>query len=200
MTQSKKIPKSNLNKLTLEKLCNQLLDKEHTKYLIDNHPYNGEITQLNCLQALKMFNEDLNEKTNKFYVLAGGLSQIPNNLEKNIKKNGGVIKLQHRLTNVKYNKKTKVFTCLFDPQEKYKTKNLILALDGLSLINLVNGGNLEPLKSIKKSINSIIPNKLLRTYCRYPNDWFKNFGKVVTGEPIKFIIPINPATGLIMSN
>ena len=72
--------------MTLEKLCIKLLDSEHSKFLLDNHPFNGEITKLNCTQALKMFSEDLNEKTNKFYVLAGGLSQIPDNLEKVIKK------------------------------------------------------------------------------------------------------------------
>ena len=195
--ESKNLSHDELNKLTLEKLCLKVLDKDHVKFLMENHPFNGEITKLNCSQAIKMFSNDLSER-NKFFVLGGGLSQITDNLSKEIKKNGGKINLNQRLIKVKYH--DKIFTCLFDSGESHQTKNLVLALDGESLINLVKNKKIEPLNKMTSEFNSIIPSSLLRTYCRYPDGWFKNFGKVVTGSPIKFIIPINPDTGLIMSS
>ena len=102
--ESKNLSHDELNKLTLEKLCLKVLDEDHVKFLMDNHPYNGEITKLNCSQAIKMFSNDLSE-TNKFFVLGGGLSQITDNLSKEIKKNGGKINLNQRLTRVKYHDK-----------------------------------------------------------------------------------------------
>ena len=94
--------KDRLNDMTFGEYCLKELDKNHLQYLQDYHPYYSEIKILNCLQAIKVFKEDLNEQQ-KFYMLSGGLSQITRKLLNAFKKNGGKVKLNHMLTDIKTN-------------------------------------------------------------------------------------------------
>ena len=199
---SKKYTKEELRKITVEDLCNKELGSNHTKYLFDNYPYYSELSVLNCENAINMLDNDLSEE-NTFYVLAGGLTQIINNLEKSFKKNNGKIFLEHSLEDIKYDKISRIFTLTFNNLGKekiIKTNKLICALDKTSLdkINFLN-------KNIKY-LNSLQCQPLLRIYQKYPvkngKSWFSDLGKVVTPfnkNKLKFFIPINPEKGLVMT-
>ena len=108
---------------------------------------------------------------------------------------GGKIKLNHMLSNLELINKS--FKCNFKRLEHTITTssdNVILACDGL---NIQKMRFLKHFK-IDSLTQSVKVEPLFRIYAVYNKAWFKDLPKIVTNEKIKYIIPINEKTGLIM--
>ena len=74
---------------------------------------------------------------------------------------------------------------------------------GTDVIMACDGFSLQKMKWLKKFnildlLNNVKCQPLLRTYAIYNNKWFNNLPKIVTNEHIKYIIPIDYKSGLIM--
>ena len=109
------------------------------------------------------------------------------------------IKVQHTLRDFKLRNGTYYLeTVSGSKKKKFKTNNLILALDKTPLLSL------PYLSSLKPKLDSVKKVTLVRIYAIYPIDkktqkvWFHDIGKVTTDIEIKYIIPYNPQEGLIM--
>ena len=190
--------KAYLQQNTLYSICEDLYGENMAQYLKNYHPYDIEISSMNGEIAVELFKNDLNEDLD-FYLLAGGLSQVTNNLYQEYKKNKGTFKPFHRLLSYIYEEHSGVFTCSFEHNMQSKnitTKNLILAIDGQAIHNIKSNMNIPNIKSTKLA-------PLLRTYSIYPKNsdgkyWFHDIGKVVTDNYLKFIIPYDMNNGVIM--
>ena len=63
------------------------------KYLENMYPYYSEIVLVNAKLAIQEFIKDLGHNKT-FYVLGGGLSQITDNLTREFKSLGGILRLK----------------------------------------------------------------------------------------------------------
>lgn len=162
------------------------------KYTEEKYQYYSEIAHLNAKDALKLFTKDLNN-IRQYYILSGGLSQIINKLIDYIKKNGGIIKNNTMIEEIV---ETHNECYKFLVNDKYIGKNLICAVPKNSLKNL------KIFKPINDLLDKVVCKPLYRIYAKYPvkngKCWFSDLPKYATNLPIKFFIPYNYSTGLVM--
>ena len=193
VTKSNKISKKSLQSQTLYELTKSLYDQSTATFLRQNYPYYSEINVMNSYDAIRTINNDL-DNNHEFYVLDGGLSQLVEKMRKDFIKKGGKIILDTQLIDVDV--KNKEFNCIFNNNNKLNVKctDLILACDGYNLkkMKFLNKFNFTNL------IDSVSCQPFLRTYAIYKDCWFKDLPKIVTNEYIKYIIPIDYNSGLIM--
>ena len=221
LEKSSSISKNDLLKTNLSKLSDKLLDLEESNYFKSSFEYISELENLNAYESIETFKNDLNHKL-QFYLFKNGFSELIELMGKFLQENNCDIKLQHTLINIKKEKETYILDILNSSNSNsnsyktnsnsyktnsnsyktnsnsYKTNNLILALDKTALLSIPY---LKPIYSILNSVEGI---PLLRIYAIYPADpktkkvWFHDIGKVTTDLDIKYIIPYNIKTGLIM--
>ena len=192
------LSKNELLSTNITKLCSKLLTNLECKYFKESFEYISEIDDLNSFDAIDAFKNDLHP-TIKFFIFKNGFSELINLMVNFLKDNNCYIKLNHTLRNIKKNNETyhlEVNNIL--KNKSFKTKNLILALDKVPLLSL------PYLKSIKPILENVKSIPLLRIYAIYPPNiktgkvWFHDLGKITTDLEIKYIIPIDSSTGLIM--
>ena len=189
---SKKIGKKKLQSITFHELVKELYDTKTGTFLKQSYPYYSELCVLNAYDSIRTLTRDLSEK-DTFYVLDGGLSQLINRMKDDFIKKGGKLKLNSELTNIEIVENNSIL-CSFITGEKTICESLILACDGK---NLQNMAFLNKFK-IHDLLNSVKCEPLLRTYAIYNNKWFNDLPKIVTNEYIKYIIPIDYDSGLVM--
>lgn len=195
---SSKFSKEQLLKMNMNELCQKVLDKEECLYFKSGFEYICELEDLNSYEAIDTFQNDLNNSF-QFYLFKNGFSELIDLIQNFLKENNCSIKTQHTLRSIKRNGDTYNLDIQNLGKKKFfKTPNLILALDKTPLMSL------QYLSSIKPLLENVHKIPLLRIYACYPSDpktkkvWFHDIGKVTTDLEIKYIIPYNPATGLIM--
>lgn len=185
--QKKEIKKSDLINITFFQYLMTIYDSETVQYIKDTFGYDSEIMNLNAHAAIKMFKDDL-LSDDDYYHLSGGLSQIIQKLEDELKlKENVFIKRKTKITNITDGK------ILTEKGDKFKYDKLILTIPSEKLKEL------EYFKG-KVLFDSVKPMKLLRIYAQYPtkNLWFKGIKRTITDNYIRHIIPINEEAGLIM--
>ena len=195
---SENYKKEDLLKMNLLEFCEKVFDKNTSMFFSAAFEYVSELEDLNAYEALDTFKNDMSNDF-QFYLFKKGFGSLLSEMEKFIKENGCTIKTQHTLMDIEKMKDTFHLKVLSGTKnKKFKTKNLILALDKEPLERL------PYLKSLKTEFNTVKSIPLLRIYAIYPPDkktgkvWFDGMGKVVTDLEIKYIIPIDYKSGLIM--
>jgi monoamine oxidase len=145
------------------------------------YEYSSDISHNSCGYFIK----SITNTKDKYYVLAGGLTQIITKLTEGINKLGGIIKLNTEITDIKYdNKQFTLNDSVFD-----------CVVITIPTTNIKLSKNISELYKLNKLVK---PEPLYRIYACYPNAWFENIGKIVTNSKIKYIIPINKEKGIIM--
>ena len=185
--EKKEISKDKLLQLTFFQYLLTIYDSETVQFIKDTFGYDSEIMNLNAHAAIKMFKDDLLSEDD-YYILSGGLSQIIEKLEENLKLNNKIfIKRKTQIVNID-NKHI-----ITDNNDKFSYKKLILTIPSEKLKNIDYFKN-------KVSFDSVKPMKLLRIYAQYStkNLWFKGIKRTITDNYIRHVIPINEDSGLIM--
>ena len=194
-----------LRKITFKELCEKKLGKKITKYLILSYAYNDEFIT-NAYDGLRLYKKTMNPRTNQYYVLAGGLSQLTDELAKRIRKMGGSIQTSCEVSDIKRVSSRSTPSSFFsinfvkngnNPSKVVKTEKVYLALPKPALQKF------KILKPAKKLINSVGQSPLNRIYAVFPpaengKYWFEGMGKMNTDNALRFIIPIDPKRGSIM--
>ena len=191
------IVKNNLNKKDCLNLCEQF-------------PYYSELYVMNALDAIKSFKNDFNSSI-QYYILKGGLEQIIQKLlnfikvksksKSKSKSNNITLKLNSNVNSVMCNNTDNSYN-VYTQDFNYNTTIVIFAIDQKRLINM-ELFNKNELKLLKNSVNY---QPLIRVYAKYKKQningikkvWFSGLNKIVTNEPIKYIIPVNENAGTIM--
>ena len=187
IAQKKEIKKDDLINITFFQYLMTIYDSETVQYIKDTFGYDSEIMNLNAHAAIKMFKDDL-LSDDDYYHLSGGLSQIIQTLEDELKlKENVFIKRKTRITDITDGK------IVTEKGDKFNYDKLILTIPSEKLKEI------EYFKG-KVLFDSVKPMKLLRIYAKYPTDnlWFKGLKRTITDNYIRHIIPINEDAGLIM--
>jgi len=184
--------KSELQSMTFQEYCITLSDKKTTKKLIDYFGYSAEFDTMNAYDAIQTFTGDFNGRKN-YYVLAEGLSKLCEKIEKDIRKNGGIIKKNTFVKNITHKG---WYSLVKTANKQYITKRVIFAVKPHQLKNFTI------FKPYFKEINSVKSIPLIRIYAQYnpgkEGVWFKGMNRTTTDSFLKHIIPINEHSGLIM--
>lgn len=191
----------NIYDITLQEYLYMILNKSAADLIIDTFGYISEITTSNAGAALHTIEKDfaILSSTDEidFLYLGGGLNQIIENLKKHLNKIGVKIITEYECIDI-INKKDHNLVALRCP--KYNShiiqcKNIFVTIPKKEL---------QSIDFFSKDIllNSVEPISLVRVYAKYPTKngsaWFKDIPKLVTDNPIQYIIPINAKSGLIM--
>ena len=192
-------PKYNnyLKKTTLFEACRDLYGQKVADYLRHAYSYYSELKVFNGNNAIRSLKNDLSEQ-NQFYILGGGLAQVPICQATQFIKTGTnknrMLALKTQVRTWKYDESEDSFIVnLFNLESgemiKMKATNLVLATNGKEIRRWR-----EQLRTITPKILDVMSHvtsqPLLRTYAIYDSKWFKNYGKVVTDGLVKYIIPI----------
>ena len=180
-----------LRQITFEQLLLKHYSDDKVKFILDSCGYYGDLKIQNAYDALKVFKYSV--RTDKhYYIMKNGFSQLINEMI-------SVIKLKHMCLlnqyckNIYYN--DGVFTLNIN-NKKFLCQNIILAIPKENLLNL---GYLKPYFPL---LNSIYCIPLLRIYSIYKKEdvWFHGLKKITTNNKLKYVIPINPEKGIIMTS
>lgn len=169
-----------------------LLEKTagHAEKALLTFPYYAETHVLRADAALRSFQHEMGTSEN-YVVVKEGLSAMIDGLVKELKARGVAFIFDHRLINI-------------DPK-----KNIAFFANGCTVqynkcILALHAKALKQIEATQKlpSVQRVIMCPLLRIYAIFPTkkgeSWFSDIPKTVTDSPLRFIIPINPAKGVIM--
>ncbi len=199
----KKLPPDELANHTLHTLLVRLFGPIEARKMTIQFPYWAEIFTLRADLAIESFMAEMG--THKGYtVVKEGYEKMMNGLIRDCKKNGVKIfsnydvkeffpstegfELHIAIGPLKLKEKRKVIQC--------NCKNLILATHPVALkkFSLVKDWEL---------LHKVHMDPLCRVYSVFPVEksgvsWFSSIPKFVTPTSLRYFIPINPATGLVM--
>jgi monoamine oxidase len=183
---AEKEDKKYLIQLSFKQYAQKVLKKDELKFLYDFSGYYGQLYKGNCYDVVKLFKYGIKNDID-YFVLKNGFSSVIAGLLKKIKSKNLYIKQEL----LKINKYQNTFLLNINGNV-YQTKHLILALPKPALLNI------NYLNIYKKDLNSIICKELCRIYSIFPKVWFKDLNKITTNNKLRFIIPIDKESGLIM--
>jgi len=192
-----KEPKEFLKKYSFSEYAFMKLPKKDVEFMIQSTGYYSRILNMNAYNAYDTFRYNIRNDID-YFVLKNGLSSIIKNMLtfiKNKKKHLFVNSELNSFTYVKENNENnenKYFEILINQEKLFRSKKLIFAVPKSTLLTL------PYFKKYYSILNSISCVPLCRVYAIYKNPWFEKIGKVTTNNPLKYIIPINAKTGLIM--
>lgn len=184
---------------SLDQICQKYLPEREYQWVKFAYPYDAKF-QIGNAKTVEYTAKI--HYTSKFFHLKGGLSQLISLISERItpevdvmlttkclsvdKITTGDHEIYYRLEVVKYNQPITIYT-----------KNLVAAVPPKALNNIRwNCLSLENLHWIDSY-------SLYRIYAVYPKNsqgkmWFQDLPRVITDNPIRYIIPINPKKGIIM--
>jgi hypothetical protein len=190
---AKKIEKDNITetkKYTFKDYAikKKIITKEDFDFVTDSFGYYSELIEMNAYDAMHLFKEGITNKL-KFHGLSCGLDKIIERIYEKIKNKLNLkIVLNSTVKNIKYNKNFIIKT----EKEIFNCETCILAIPKPNLLKLKI---LEPINNL---LETIVCKPLCRIYAIYKDIWFQNIKKTTTNNHLRYIIPIDKKTGLIM--
>ena len=171
----------------------ELLTKVHGPRIADNYllryPYRGEVDTLRADLALETFRHEMGP-AEKYGICGEGFSAIIEGLRAEVEKKGAQILTGHTCVEVAQPNQVEV-TCSVEGEPKtFSAKHCVLAVPA-SALKKIRGA--ERWKGLQK----VAMKPLLRIYGVFPVEkfWAGEVGRIVTPNPIRYMIPGNPAIG-----
>jgi len=167
------------------------------------YPYWAEIHDLRADLALVSFapSDPMGaKKPGAFYGIQGGMDQLTTNLQQHCQQVGVHLKAHHTVTNIQ--RRTESLFEITGHQGKEKTP---FTYQASHVVIATTRGSYDRFDVLKHSplLKQLIMSPLIRIYAVYPKHpdtgkvWFSNH-KFVVDNPLRYIIPINEDSGLIM--
>jgi len=179
-----------LARYTVEELLYKVYGEPESKNLLKHFPYRSELNTMRADLALKSLKGEMGSEGG-FYVVKEGLDTLMKHMRATLEGRGVKFLLNHRLSAIE--KHTNPILCKF-ANTTLRAEKVILAVHSDALKQINPFQNLPALKYLKMQ-------PLLRTYAVYPKPaWFEALPKMVTDSPLRFIIPVRPDKGIIMSS
>ena len=192
---SKLEPKENLISRTFTDFAKDVLSEQDIQHIHDAFGYSTELVEMNAYDCIALLEGGLNPRQ-KFFVLAGGLTQLINKLVSTVNRG------ERRIFTG-----SQVFSATYD-QNHFIIKTKTRTFRSLNTIFAVPKQGLEKLaifKPIYKELGYIGCFPLCRIYCKFDmtnreNAWIRNLPKITTNNNLRIIIPIDSKTGVIMAS
>jgi len=187
--------KSRLHTMTIKEACASVYGKEIVDRVFSEFGYRAETEVLRADIAFDTFKGFMGEKKN-YYTVAEGLSEVPKLLAKKVLEMG--VRLTTNVTVSDLEKEGdcwKVKGQCLDKPWSCLGKRVIWAVtrDALATIPMFKG---------KWMVTGVRMEPLQRVYARFPvtkgKPWFHDIGHTTTNDVVRYVIPVNPAEGLIM--
>jgi hypothetical protein len=174
-------------------------------HLLDLFPYRSEFFTLRADEALKFFKPSatMGATGTDYYGVRGGLGQIPKNMAREAIAAGATLKHEYEVKDVRRAASSgegdlfEVEAVHKGSHHTFKARRVVFATCRCSLSDFKILAKVPVLKQTGTA-------PLSRIYAVFPPDprsgkvWFDGLHKVVTRNPLRYVIPINPKTGLIM--
>lgn len=188
----KKVSTTSLKKHSMMEICAKHLSMNEYQLWVDLFGYTSELSILNAYDSIRMLTDEFVGKN--FYAVAGGMSQIIQGLEKDIKRDKCDILMN---TEVTFVGATEAGVMVKGAGKEWFARRCILAIPQSALLKLLSTPDLE----------CVQPAPLLRIYAQYKPTkqsngmtevWFKGMKRRMTDSFLRYVIPINEETGMIM--
>lgn len=201
LKQLKDLPPTLLANHTLEQILKSVMGESEAVRFLEQFAYRAEVTVMRADHAMKSFLGEGEMGTYEGYtVCAEGLSALSDAMLKEYESLGGKVLMRHEMialserdcveVNCKVGSKKEGFS-----ETVVKGKKCILALHSAALKECPSTRHFEVLKHL-------VMCPLLRTYGVFPvkggKSWFSGLPRVVTGNPVRYFIPIDPSKGIAM--
>jgi monoamine oxidase len=184
-----RLPPRTLATTTLHDLAFQILGRDAATELLNRYPYRAETEKQRADVGLEVFRTEMGTRAGYFSVREG-LSAIVRGLETACRDRGVVFRTNTEVTDLRpcglgYSIEIKGAPSL-------TADRVILAIHASALQKI-------PLVRDHPTVKRVGMAPLTRIYAQYPRgiSWLGS-KRIITDSPIRYIIPINPATGLVM--
>jgi hypothetical protein len=189
---------------TVSELSTLAFGAAYTERLLAHFPYRAEVFRMRADLALKSLSEEM-RSAEGFFVVQEGLSALIKAMRKELEEKDVEFLLGYRCSGVRSVKGSSTDTIasfIIKKDEKHehqdiRAKKVILAVHSEALKGISPFSNLPVLKHLTME-------PLLRTYGIFPTPggkpWFHGMKTTVTNSPLRFIIPVNPKQGTIMTS
>jgi monoamine oxidase len=160
--------------------------------LLERFPYRSEVDTMRADMALASFHSEMGTRDN-YFVVAEGLSAIIRGLASSLKAAGVRIYKDHHVQNVEFDGSTYAVH-VKGRENAMRADHVILALHATALRSL-------PVMRDYIGLRYVQMKPLTRIYAAYPTEpcvWFAGLNKTVSDSPLRYIIPVDAAKGIIM--
>lgn len=167
--------------------------------LLSRFPYWAEVHMLRADLAVEAFEAEMG--TYGGYVgIQEGIDALTTHLADVVKQKGGEILVRHRVSDIR--KYSDGFVIVGDQGKKAEAKPFRIEADQVIIATCrCSLGNFGVLKG-QPLLKQLQTSPLTRIYAQYPvgrsGPWWTGLEKTVSDSPLRFVIPIDPKTGLIM--
>jgi monoamine oxidase len=185
------LPASTLRNHTISELLPDLSFRQF--------PYWAEVSLMRADIALESFQGEMGTYDN-YVGIVEGIDSLTTRLAADVQKAGGILLTRYRVADIKTVRGGYEITGTFGKKAEahpflLRTPEVVIATCRCSLSNFSVLKGTPLLQQLQTS-------PLTRIYAMYPKGrngrvWFEGLPKVVTDSPLRFVIPINPKTGLI---
>jgi monoamine oxidase len=185
----KELPDKVKRQKTLRELAISTIGPEQASALLEHYPYRAELEIANADSSIDLYKSLF---SGGFTVLQEGFSTLIEAITKDAKKQGIEFKYNIEVERLQFIDET--YTVKTTEAKEFKCKRVILAVPQKSL------SQIHPFSPDHPLVKAVRMEPLMRIYSVYPSaEWFPQ-NKVVTNSPLRYVIPVNPNTGLIMSS
>jgi monoamine oxidase len=189
----KKIKKLNKNFLlnnTFEQSLSKYFNKNEIDYLINSFGYDSEFKTYSAYDTIRLFEQE-NFYNNDYYVLKEGLSSIVDNLKKELKNNGVIIKTNYIIQDI-YKENNK-FIIINNKNQKITSNNIVFATPPYSILQY-------PFiyDNFYKYLSLINPIPLIRIFIKVNKELMDKINsKIITDTNIRMILLINKEKNIL---
>jgi monoamine oxidase len=187
------LPKSVLQTNTLGDLLERVHGPVKARAFYRLFPYWGEIHTLRADLGLHNFQKEF-DGTMNYCVCVEGLSALIQCMVKDVEKRGVLIRTNREVTNLR--EKDGCVYVDVKGQEPVECGRCVLALHADVLEKIPFAREHMP------ALRHLAMEPLVRMYAVFPvhkgKSWFSGLGKMITNDAIRYIIPVNPAKGVVM--
>lgn len=187
------LPSEELATHTLRELLTRIHGPKATDEYLLRYPYRGEVDTMRADCALELFQHEMGADE-KFGICGEGFTKIIEGMRADIEKKGGNFLIGHNCVEVEQKGRTVKVMCSVDGDP--------VILEGAHCILAVPSSALKKIRPFSKwkGVSRVEIQPLLRFYGVFPVEekpWTEEIGRMVTPEPVRYMIPGNPAIGSV---
>jgi glycine/D-amino acid oxidase-like deaminating enzyme len=190
LKQFKKLPPHILATHTLRDLAEKVLGADAARLFLERFPYRAELECQRADIGIRCFEGEMGTRDG-YYVVREGLSAMIRGLVRDIRQAGGTLTVNTEVTDIERNTlgRYRIQTRKGKLVGEIGADRVVLAVhaDGLRAL---------PVTRSMPALSHLGMAPLTRIYAQYPGGW--KHPRIVTDSPLRYIIPIDPATGVVM--
>lgn len=181
-----------LKSCTFQEYAKKHLKNDELEYMIVASGYSGQLKNMNMYDAYHLFSKGIRPDLTYY---SGYYHKMIDKLVNLIEESNGVLKNKSNVKSIQYDNTNEIYSVNVNDKEIKGTK-IALCLPKNALLKIPL---LKPIHSVLEKSISCKP--LCRVYALFKKEdiWFNDLTtKVITNNPLRFIIPMDRENGLIM--